>query len=239
MEEKVSELVNLEFKSQSLIVQFQETVNITQKEIYDTNNEIKDQLLKLQSKINELVQFGEEQDDEQLKEIVLKEAQRHNNEINRLQSLLKTANLKAKVNRQKAYEEERKNLINTGPTGLRKRTTHNWNDDFEEDSKKVNSAMININDELLTLTNQGNAINQTLELSSQEFANIVNENEDIDGKLKIAEKHMSSYKMIELTSNFMIGLAIIFYLSVCIYILIARCPVPFGALYGLLTRYWE
>jgi len=234
MEESVRELVNLEFKIQSRIFQFQETSIITQKEIYDTNSEIKGLFVKLDSKIQELIQIGEEQDDEQQKVNILKDAQRHTNEIQSLRSLLKAANIKANTNRQHTYETERNQFVNDG---VRKRHT-TTNDDLVEDSQRVNTKMKGIRDGMLNLTDQGTAINQRLEFSSQLISGVLTDQEEMGDKLKSAEKLMHSYKMINLTSNFMIGLAIIFYFCVCLYIIIARFPVPIGSLYRLLVSFW-
>jgi len=207
------------------ILKLRDTPVLTRKEINDLYTAV---FYQLDDFLNNIKLLSQEQG--AVINIQIIEAQK--SELQNLHALYRAAKIECEKNRKKQDLLERELLLNgkmnKSDISIRNEKT------LVEESKQINATLTQLRSSMVEIKSQSQAINSKLGDSSQVLKQVAGEHHKIGANLNQSKHLMSSYNIRDMTDKLLLFIAVIFYFSVCVFIIFSRVHAPLTSLWNII-----
>jgi protein transport protein SEC20 len=205
------------------IIKLRDTPVLTKKEINDLYTAIFYQLDEFSNNIKLLTQ-------EQGAAINIQTIEAQKSELQNLHALYRAAKMECEKNRKNQDLLERELLLNgkINKTDISSRNEKT----LVEESKQINSTLSQLRASMVDIKSQSQAINSKLGDSSQVLKQVAGEHDKIGANLNQSKHLMSSYNIRDMTDKLLLFIAVIFYFSVCLFIIFSRVHAPLSTIWN-------
>jgi len=205
------------------IIKLRDTPVLTKKEINDLYTTIFYQLDDFSNSIKLLSQ-------EQGADVNIQTIEAQKSELQNLHALYRGAKIECEKNRKNQDLLERELLLN-GKMNKADISIRNEKSLIEE-SKQINTTLTTLRASMVSIKSQSQAINSRLGDSSQVLKQVAGEHHKIGANLNQSKHLMSSYNIRDMTDKLLLFIAVIFYFSVCVYIIFSRVNAPLTSIWN-------
>eukprot|EP01127_Copromyxa_protea_P022062 TRINITY_DN7765_c0_g1_i1.p1 TRINITY_DN7765_c0_g1~~TRINITY_DN7765_c0_g1_i1.p1 ORF type:complete len:257 (-),score=48.07 TRINITY_DN7765_c0_g1_i1:32-802(-) len=233
MQQALRQLTNKSFKIRKSLTDLLEVPTLTRKQLCEANQLATEQIREMADEVERLAEKVSAMSRGSEKEAYENELQLHSSEVQNLKVLLRSTNIKCAINREKQHLRERETLfaereahkINLNPT----------DEALLKESAATNNTLQRLRQSMTELLEQGTSVNDRIEQSSTFIQQALNEHGHIEQELQTAKHLMTSFKIKNMTDKLLLVIAMVFYVLVCVYVLLARLPTPIASVFGLFS----